>query len=263
MLCSALQVGEFASKAFVQRALRSPNTPSAVISFFYGVDYYDESLEKSRNAIQELRDGSCIGPMSSLWYGGGPEYDKLCHPFGSLVRQAGGDELVDEPWQSTVDGVIAQLVLCDQLSRNIFRGTSEAFAYDQASLQHSRTLTATILGGTLAGAAASPTLTGEVYPPFLASTVTALMHSEQVQDHENALSLLDFAQESTPESLTDFWKQVRSMEEEHKSVVDRFGRYPHRNLAKGRESTAQEEAWLADVENLPGWALSQLPQKAE
>lgn len=262
MLCAALQVGEFASKAFVQRALRSPNTPSAVISFFYGIDYFGESLEKN-NAIQELRDGSCIGPMSSLWYGGGPEYDELCSPFGSLVRQAGRGELVDEPWQSTVDGVIAQLVLCDQLSRNIFRGTSEAFAYDQASLQHARTLTATMLGGTLAGAAAAPTLTGEVYPPFLASTVTALMHSEQVQDHENALSLVEYAQESTPESLTDFWKQVRSFEEEHKNVVDRFGRYPHRNLAKGRESTAEEEAWLADVENLPGWALSQLPQKAE
>ena len=252
MLSTALQVCEFASKAFVQRALRNPTTPSAVISFYYGVDY------ESENGLQEIRKGSCIQPMLGLWYGGGPEYDKLCAPFATLVRQAGHGELVSTSWQSSVDGVISQLVLCDQLSRNIFRGTQEAFAYDEESLKHARTLTSTVLGTTTADDNA-PTLTGDVYPPYLASIVTALMHSEQVQDHEHAMSMLNHAKESTLPSLQEYWEETTKFEMEHKEVVDRFGRYPHRNAAKGRESTAEEKAWLADVDNLPGWALSQLP----
>jgi len=41
-------------------------------------------------------------------------------------------------------------------------------------------------------------------------------------------------------------------------VIDRFGRYPHRNALLGRKNTPEEEAWLADVDNLPSWALSQV-----
>ena len=48
--------------------------------------------------------------------------------------------------------------------------------------------------------------------------------------------------------------------EEHKSVVDRFGRFPHRNHLFGRENTAEEQVWLDDYEALPRWAKSQLPQ---
>ena len=48
----------------------------------------------------------------------------------------------------------------------------------------------------------------------------------------------------------------------HTDVVERFGRYPHRNRAMGREDTAEEAEWLADWENLPGWARSQLPRPA-
>jgi uncharacterized protein (DUF924 family) len=47
---------------------------------------------------------------------------------------------------------------------------------------------------------------------------------------------------------------------DHKRIVERFGRYPHRNPAMGRESTADEAAWLADYDNLPGFAKSQLPK---
>lgn len=53
-------------------------------------------------------------------------------------------------------------------------------------------------------------------------------------------------------------KYLASNVEEHAAVVERFGRYPHRNAALGRESTPEEQAWLDDVDNLPGWAKSQL-----
>jgi len=46
-------------------------------------------------------------------------------------------------------------------------------------------------------------------------------------------------------------------------VVEKFGRYSHRNIIKGRASTQEEKAWLADVDNLPEWAKSQLPQQKQ
>ena len=54
------------------------------------------------------------------------------------------------------------------------------------------------------------------------------------------------------------YERLQSAVVEHSEVVERFGRYPHRNAQLGRESTAEEKAWLADVDNLPSWAKSQL-----
>jgi uncharacterized protein (DUF924 family) len=244
----AMQVSKFAAKDFVKRCMQSPRQPSSVLSFFYGVDCH------GTDGQNKLREGSCIQPMASLWYLGGPEYDKLCAPFAPVVREAGRGELVGDEWEGTVDGVVAQLVLCDQLSRNAFRGTSEAFEYDETALKHARVLTDKVLD-----LPQQKPLSGEVCPPYLASIVTALMHSEAKDDHGNAISLLNHAKETTSEELEGWWDGQIKFEIDHKQVIDQFGRYPHRNLAKGRENTKEEEAWLADVDNLPGWAKSQLP----
>lgn len=252
--CSAMKVAELAAKTFVRRALENPSSPSSVISFYYGVDY------DSEDGRQALRRGVDIRPMEALWYGGGPEYDKLCEPFAPVVREAGHSKLEGNQWEGSVSGTVAQMLLCDQLSRNIFRGTKEAFAYDETSLVHARALVSQILD--LNDASSAP-LIGEVYPPFMANVVTALMHSEDSNDHTNAVSLLNHAKDTTSDLLQDWWDNHMVFEMEHKRVIDRFGRYPHRNGAKGRESTDEEKAWLADTANLPLWALSQLPGPVE
>ena len=244
---TAMQVSKFAAEDFVKRCMQSPRSPSSVLSFFYGVDCHGTDGQK------ELREGSCIQPMSSLWYVGGPEYDKLCAPFAPVIREAGQGELVGDEWETTVDGIVAQLVLCDQLSRNAFRGTSEAFEYDETALKHARILTNKVLERPQ-----QVPLSGEICPPYLTNIVTALMHSEAKDDHGNAIALLNHAKETTPAALQGWWDGQIKFELDHKQVIDQFGRYPHRNLAKGRENTKEEEAWLADVDNLPGWAKSQL-----
>jgi uncharacterized protein (DUF924 family) len=55
----------------------------------------------------------------------------------------------------------------------------------------------------------------------------------------------------------EWWDIQLKALEDHTQVVDRFGRYPHRNKLHGRESTLEEIAWLEDKEHLPGWAKSQ------
>eukprot|EP00977_Amphora_coffeiformis_P010781 scaffold2519_cov168-Amphora_coffeaeformis.AAC.18 len=163
--------------------------------------------------------------MAALWYGGGPEYDKACKPFTPKVRQAGRGEVAvnskdddNNPssgvvWDdSTVEGVMAQLILCDQLFRNFFRGTQEAVVYDDTTLQHACTLAKTVLssvshdndGGTQQ--TATPSLDGKVYPAYMAILVGALIHLESIHDHKYSISLLEHAQQITPKSLQPWWE---------------------------------------------------------
>uniref|UniRef100_A0A7S1VMR4 Uncharacterized protein n=1 Tax=Grammatophora oceanica TaxID=210454 RepID=A0A7S1VMR4_9STRA len=100
------------------------------------------------------------------------------------------------------------------------------------------------------------TLDGEVYPPYLQFIISPLMHSELVEDHELATKVADFSLAVAPDSLKECFGRTKSMELEHKKVIDMFGRYPHRNDKLGRESTPEEIEWLAS-DDLPAWAKSQ------
>jgi len=238
----AITVKEFAARACVQRALQSPEKAESVLSFFFGVDYRNPDELRT-----QMNEGTCFEVMAPLWYSGGPEYDKLCEAFKETIRSA--RELPkDTELLSEADHVAAQLILADQLSRNAFRGTPEAFAYTDLGLESCRKL-------------ANPSaLEGTVYYPYSSFAMTAACHSEDIEDHVRAQNMLKQVAEDAEgnEGLQKFFKMQKDSLDEHKAVVDRFGRYPHRNKLKGRESTPEEEAWLADVDNLPGWAKSQL-----
>lgn len=249
------KTSEFAAQPFVQRCLQETSTPKSVLSFFFGVDYDNEG-----DVDENLRKGACFSTMSDLWYKGGPEYDELCQPFASTIRAAGQGRLQGQEWESTVDGRVAIMILCDQLARNVFRSKPEAFSYDDIAIEVYQDL-ASIALATQPNAdcalVVDGDIKGEIYPPYLSFMIVAAMHSESADDHEKALQLLDFCQASTDASLQHHWEYQRQFELEHKAVIDRFGRYPHRNKAKGRESTPEELAWLADAEVLPAWAKSQ------
>lgn len=236
-------VETFAAKAFVHRAVKSPEKIQSVLDFFFGVE---TSTDAGRAA---LREGSDINAsMQKLWYGGGPAYDQLCQAFTTTVRAAGKRELHGD-WQTSVDGKMAQLLLVDQLARNIFRGSTEAFAYEDVSVGLARELADISFGNK------GPI--GEVYPPYMSFIAVGLMHSEALDDQVMCRDLLKDAKQKHPK-LTQLWDYQLTFADDHRAVVEKFGRYPHRNKAKGRDSTAQEEAWLADTENLPGWAKSQV-----
>lgn len=280
------RVAEFARQPFIRRALREvfdflpngPSNPRPVVAFYYGVD-----CDRPEEVDRQLRQGGCLESMPALWYGGGPSYDRLCRiAFSHLVRRAGGsggpggEGLLNDPaWHATADGLAAQLVLCDQLSRNCFRGTPEAFAYDEAARDVAIRLSEAALlmppdgaanrapatNGTKDNASASTTATtvveGQVYPPYLASAIVALMHSEDLKDHEAAARLLDRAEEAAPSArLRPWWDVQRRLAVEHRAVLEEFGRYPHRNAAFHRTSTPFEVRWLAS-DQVPGWARSQ------
>ncbi|GKY90594.1 hypothetical protein MPSEU_000033100 [Mayamaea pseudoterrestris] len=243
---AAKLVADFASRPYIQKALQQERKdPYSVLSFFFGIDFENETMVQ-----QDLVEGGCLTKMSPLWFNGGMDYDKLCEPFRETVRAVGRRE-TRATWPHTTDSLVAQMICCDQLSRNIFRGSSEAFDYDETALELSRELTSEFLSN-----AAAPKIPGTLHPPYCAFVVLSLMHSESMQDHDSCLQVLDAALAKWP-NQTAYFEWTKQFELDHRAVIERFGRYPHRNKAKGRETLQDELLWLEDDLNLPIWAKSQ------
>lgn len=129
-------------------------------------------------------------------------------------------------WRETPSGRLAEIIVLDQFSRNIYRDTPGSFAYDELSLALSEEAVALGVDKVL-----PPTQRAFLYMPY--------MHSESLSMHEKAIQL--FSQEGLDTNL-DF-------ELKHKVIIERFGRYPHRNAILGRESNQEELAFLSEPDS--------------
>ena len=158
------------------------------------------------------------------WWEKSPEFDQLiAQRFGALHQAAARCELF--AWRETARGRLAEILVLDQFSRNIYRDTALAFACDPLALALAQTVVAVSADRELGKQERS-----FLYMPF--------MHSESPVMHSKAMALFDVP---GLENGLEF-------ERKHKSIIDRFGRFPHRNILLGRESTPQELEFL----NTPG-----------
>ncbi|KFN50472.1 DUF924 family protein [Arenimonas composti] len=154
------------------------------------------------------------------WFAVDPAFDAaIGERFAATLAAAARGELAD--WRTTPRGRLAEVIVLDQFSRNLGRGTPAAFANDVVALVLAQEAVA---GGALA--ALSPQERAFLLMPY--------MHSESPRIHETAERLFG---EHTPPVNLDF-------ERRHRAIVDRFGRYPHRNAILGRESTPGELEFL-------------------
>ena len=141
--------------------------------------------------------------------------------FGATLEAAARCELF--AWRTTPKGRLAEILVLDQFSRNIFRGTPRSFAQDALALVLAQEMVA---GGH--DQQLTPAQRAFAYMPY--------MHSESLVVHAEAVRL--FAQPGLENNL--------NFELRHKAIIDRFGRYPHRNAILGRSSTAEELAFLSE-----------------
>ena len=161
----------------------------------------------------------------ALWFRKDAAFDEVIRArFGQTWQAAAGGELAD--WRESVQGRLAEVIVLDQFSRNLFRETARAFACDGMAL----VLAQEAIRGGEAGQL-SPAGRGFLYMPF--------MHSESLRIHEQAVVL--FRELNHGDQL--------EYELRHKAIIERFGRYPHRNAALGRKSTPEEEAFLLQPES--------------
>lgn len=143
--------------------------------------------------------------------------------FGKLHGQAAACELAH--WRETAKGRLAEIIVLDQFSRNMYRDAPRAFAQDPLALA--------LAQEAIAQGGDQSLTTPErqfLYMPF--------MHSESAAIHQQAVEV--FTRLNLPHTL--------EYELKHKAIIDRFGRYPHRNAVLGRASTPEEAEFL----NQPG-----------
>jgi len=160
------------------------------------------------------------------WFRKDPAFDALiAERFGGLVERALAGGLGD--WAEAPLSALARVIVLDQFPRNLFRGQARAFAGDAPALQTAQAMVA---------AGADRALNGVqrqfVYLPF--------EHSESIAVQRESLRLFAQLEHDEPAraGLLE-WAQ------RHHDIVERFGRFPHRNQALGRTSTAEELAFLA------------------
>jgi uncharacterized protein (DUF924 family) len=155
------------------------------------------------------------------WWAVDPALDRLIDErFGALHDAALAGEL--HAWRATAEGRLAEVIVLDQFSRNRHRGTPRAFAADPMALA-------------LAQEALAQGIDRQLPADRLAFLLMPFMHSESRAIHREAEPL--FRRPGLEGNLESALR--------HRAIIDRFGRYPHRNAILGRESSAEEIAFLA------------------
>ncbi|MCF8512344.1 MAG: DUF924 domain-containing protein [Rhodobacteraceae bacterium] len=163
-----------------------------------------------------------VGPEG--WYAGGDALDDTCRERFAETWQAAHEDGL-EHWVEGTVGTLAYLILCDQLARNMHRGSGLAFATDARARAAARK--AVEMGWDMAAPEPERQF---FYMPF--------EHSENLEDQALAVNLL---QERVP-SNPDMALHARA----HQAIIARFGRFPFRNAALGRDTSPEEAAFMAE-----------------
>ena len=169
-----------------------------------------------------------------FWFGneGVQERDEQIRVrFGTLLERAARGEL--DAWADGPRRRLSLVILLDQFPRHIFRGTARAFDYD-----------AQALGLTLSGMqSAADAALGVVERIFF---YMPLQHAEVTEVQEESVAAYRRLREEAPPPLCATFESALRSAETHRSVIERFGRFPGRNGALERASTPEETKWLKE-----------------
>ena len=193
-----------------------PARIEAILSFWFGLSRTDPAAVPER---------------MQRWFGADPEFDEQRRQrFGDLYRQACAGEFSE--WELTARGTLALILLLDQFSRNMFRGDPAAFAEDATAQR-------LCLEGVQRGhdAILTPLERGFFYLP--------LQHAEQPHLQEQSVRCYQCLLEEAGEEWRPHIQGMLDYAIEHRDIIARFGRFPHRNQILGRQSTPEEREFLA------------------
>ena len=181
----------------------------------------------------ELNDLGCASPEHrKRWWTKSDAFDEAikAHFLNDYEAVAAGD---CETWRSTARGTLAYIIVLDQFSRNMFRGTPNMFVADELARE-------ACSEGLDAGFDAELEFDERVF------FYLPLEHSESMEDHHRCIELFKDLLERAPEPLEADAKNYLDFAKSHEAIVKRFGRYPHRNETLGRASTPEETKFLKE-----------------
>lgn len=165
-----------------------------------------------------------LGAGPKAWFSKSDAFDRAVRLEFEADHFAAARGEYDE-WVATPEGSLALLLLLDQVPRNLWRGSPHAFATDP--------LARSIAGAAITRGhdqAAAPTLRPFFYLPFA--------HSEDAADQARSVALCEALEHQTGNTGSLKWAR------NHRDIIGRFGRFPHRNRSLGRRTTAEEQTFL-------------------
>ena len=167
-------------------------------------------------------NSSDYGQSRNVWFAKDSAFDaEVRAKFGGLL-QAASHGMLDHFWKDVAMPNLALTIVLDQFSRQLHRGEAKAFAHDGHAL-------------TVAKHAIAQGYDRDALPVQRLFWYLPFEHSENLTDQDRSIELIE--QLGNAE-----WSRYAR---EHRDVIARFGRFPHRNAALGRESTPEEQAYLA------------------
>ena len=191
-------------------------TAAGINAFWLGPS--PESIDATRKA-------------SGRWYAADDRLDdEIRRNFGAAMEQARAGAL--SGWQETAEGALALVILLDQFTRNAYRGTAAAFSGDALARR-------VATGALDRGLDRTLPIPGRLllYHPF--------EHSEHLEDQRRSVALFAGLAAESPSEWREYIESFLRYARAHLEVIERFGRFPHRNEILGRESTPAELDWLS------------------
>ena len=192
-------------------------TPRDVLSFWF------EDAAKSPEALRR---------RGAVWFHSDPAFDRECAArFAATLEDAARGGLDD--WAGTPQGRLALVIVLDQMPRNIHRGSPAAFMHDGEAAAHCM---AAIGSG-------QDRLLDPVERIFL---YMPLQHAEDPDLQRRSVEQFESLASEAGDAWRDYFSENVRYARLHHDIVERFGRFPHRNRILGRESTEEELRYLAD-----------------
>lgn len=210
-------------------AAQTPAAARAVLDFWFG------ALD---------RQGMPSSATMRRWFKSDPAFDdEIRRRFGRDLQRIGQCR----EWRATAAGTLALVIVADQFSRNVYRGTARAFARDPFARE-------------LSLHAVDSGLERELRPIERMFLYLPLEHAEDRALQDRSVACFRRLADEVPAALRGRFEEFVRFAEGHREVIARFGRFPHRNAVLGRASTAAEAAWLES--GGPAWGQPAAGQSA-
>jgi uncharacterized protein (DUF924 family) len=179
----------------------------------------------------ERLSAAAIGRRMDFWFGtGSAQHDEEIRArFGELLEHAAAGRLAS--WADGPRRRLSLIILLDQFPRNMFRGTARAFDYDEQAL-------ALALTGMQSGADGALDFAERLF------FYMPLEHAENPEAQDESVAAFRRLLAEVPAELHATFADCLRFAEGHRAIIERFGRFPHRNALLGRTSTRQETEWL-------------------
>lgn len=167
---------------------------------------------------------------SKVWFNADPAFDaELARRFGGLPQRARTGDLDD--WARTPETALARILVLDQFPRNVFRGRREAFAFD-------------VLAAVAAAEAVDLGFDARLHPLQAKFVYLPFEHGERADLQARSVACFEALQTRAPPGLEAIFASSTDYARRHRALIERFGRFPHRNAILGRASTPDEIAYL-------------------